>query len=221
MRRQLLSVVSLLAVTAPSAAAAANVDMMVVGRTQTLLSARAVRSPRGTVRIGHRHCAVPSRTALAALLAARLPVRVTDVAGCDPASMFVRRIGSDTNHGPGGWEYKIGHADPSAGAADPTGRLRPGQRLLWYWCTRAGACQRTLDLNFMFKHGVARITARGYDDTGHSRPVPGATVHFGSMSLTTNSRGIVDVPSTPGRFLVYATKPGLVQSFPTTVGVTP
>jgi len=186
-----------------------------------LSGARTVSLSASKVRIGHRTCTVPSGTALAGLLTAGLPVRVSDVAGCDPASMFVRRVAGEANHGVGGWEYKVGHSDPSAGAADPAGRLRGGLRLLWYWCVRAGACERTLDLGFQFHHGVARVTVRGYDDTGHGRLVPGATVHFGTLSLTTNGAGYVDVPDAPGRYLVYATKPGMVRSFPTEVGVTP
>src|SRR5581483_2644528 len=190
-------------------------------RTHTLLGARTVTLAQGRIRIGHRNCRVPAGTALSGLIAAGLPVGVSDVAGCDPASMFVRRVGGETNHGLGGWEYKVGHSDPSAGSADPAGRLRGGLQLLWYWCVRAGACERTLDLSFHFHHGVARITVHGYDDTGHGRPIPGATVHFGTTSLRTNSGGYVDVPSTPGRYLVYATKPGMVRSFPNVVGVTP
>ncbi len=219
MRRAIL-IVAVLAGAAP-AAAAPRVEMMVVGRSHPLLGARTVTLKQGKVRIGHRRCKVPAGTALAGLLAARLPVGVSDVAHCDPASMFVRRIRGEANHGLGGWEYKVGLSDPSAGAADPAGRLRAGQTLLWYWCIRAGACQRTLDLSFQFHHGVARVTVRGYDDTGHGKLIAGATVHFGTRLLTTNTRGYVDVPSTPGRYLVYASKRGMVQSFPTEVGVTP
>jgi hypothetical protein len=221
MRRAVLAALTFLAVATPGAAAAVKVPMMVVGRTQTLLAARNVTLKPASVTIGHRHCAVPAGTALAGLLAARLPVHVTDVAGCDPASMFVKRIGRDANRGQAGWEYKVGHTDPSAGAADPAGRLRAGQQVLWYWCVRAGACQRTLDLAIRFKNKSARIRVRGYDDTGHGGPVAGATVHFGSTTLTTDSRGIATIPLTAGRYVVYATKPGLVQSFPTTVGITP
>jgi hypothetical protein len=219
--KRLALALAVLGLVPASAAAATRVQMMVVGRSATLLSARTVTLSRTSVRIGHRNCKVPAGTALAGLLSVRLPVRVTDVAGCDPAAMFVRRIREDANHGLGGWEYKVGHADPSAGAADPAGRIGGGQRLLWYWCVRAGACQRTLDLSFQFHHGVARVTVRGYDDNGHGRLVGGATVHFGTLALRTNSGGYVDVPSAPGRYLVYATKAGMVQSFPTEVGVSP
>ena len=221
MRRATLAAALALAVLAPGAVAATRAEMMVVGRAKTLVAARTVFLHKARVRIGHRHCAVPAGTALAGLLSLHVAVRVTDVAGCDPASMFVRRIGPDANHGAAGWEYKVQHSDPSAGAADPAGRIGAGQQVLWYWCLHAGACQRTLSLSFLFKRGVARITAHAYSDTGRGSIVPGATVHFGTMLLTTNSRGFVDVPQTPGRYMVYATKPGLVQSFPTTVGVAP
>jgi hypothetical protein len=222
MRRSAAVVALVLSAAVPTAAAAApRVQMMVVGRTKTLVAARAITLKRTTVKIGHRRCAVPAGTALAGLVATHVAVRVTDVAGCDPASMFVRQIGPDANRGLGGWEYKIGTRDPSAGAGDPAGRVRAGQQVLWYWCVRAGDCQRTLSLSIRFlgKIRIARVHVRGYDDTGHARAIAGATVHFGALTFTTNPRGIANVPMTPGRYTVYADKPGLVQSFPTKVAI--
>jgi hypothetical protein len=221
-RRALLCTVAPLAAVLPgSAAAASRVQMMVVGRSRTIVQARSVTLRQTTVRIGHRRCKVPGGTALAGLLATHVPVRVTDVAGCDPASMFVRRIGTETNHGFAGWEYKVGKRDPSTGAADPAGRIEPGQQVLWYWCKRADDCQRTLAVTIVFrsKLKVARVHVRGYDDNGHGRAIAGATVHFGSAAYVTNAFGIADVPLTPGNYRVYATKQGLVPSFPTRVGI--
>jgi hypothetical protein len=221
-RALLLCVPALLALVPGTAAAATRVEMMVVGRSQTIVQARSVALRQTTVKIGHRRCKVPGGTALAGLLATHVPVRVTDVAGCDPASMFVRRIAGERNRGFGGWEYKVGNRDPSAGAADPVGRIKPGQQLLWYWCVRADACQRTLAVTIVFrsKLKVARVHVRGYDDNGHAVAVAGATVHFGSATYVTKADGIADVPLTPGNYRVYATKPGLVQSFPMKVGIT-
>ena len=202
-----------------AAEASAKVEMMVVGRTHTVLAPRAVGLAAATVRIGRRNCRVPARTALAGLLASRVRVTVTDVAGCDPASMFVRSVGGQHNHGLGGWEYKIGYRAPSAGAADPSARIRPGQQLLWYWCERAGACQRSLALSVSYRHKAPHIQVLGFDDAGHGRPAARATVHFGSVTALTDARGFVAVPAVPGRYKVYATKPGAVRSFTTVVGV--
>ncbi len=219
MKRRALIAATILAVSAPSAAAATKVKIMVAGRTGTLLAPRTVKLGGGSVKIGPRRCTIPAGTALAALLAARLSVRVTDAAGCDPASMFVVRIGPDANRGLGGWEYKIGRADPSFGAADPGGRLRSGAQLLWYWCVRADACQRTLAVTAQFAASGVQFHVQGYDDNGHGRSIAGATVHIGSRSAVTNAHGWATVSLSPGHYQVYATKAGLVRSFSSEVGV--
>ena len=158
-------------------------------------------------------------TALAGLIDARQKPRVTDVAGCDPASMFVTKVGPDANHGFAGWEYKINHTSPSPSAGDPGGRLRAGQQLVWFWCVRASACQRTLALTVAGNRLSAtnRVTVTGYDDNGHGKRIAGATVHVDSTTVTTGADGTATVTLTPGRHTLYATKTGLVQSFPDTV----
>src|SRR5436305_2673461 len=88
---------------------APTVEEMVVGRRRTLTSARTVKLTATTVRIGRHRCSVPAGTPLAGLVETHATLKVTDVAGCDPASMFVTKVGPDANHGIQGWEYKIGH----------------------------------------------------------------------------------------------------------------
>jgi hypothetical protein len=135
---------------------------------------------------------------------------VTDVSGCDPASMFVTKVGHDANHGAQGWEYKVGHKSPSSSAADPGGRLKSNQQLLWFWCTRASACERTLEVTL--KGTTARVL--GYDDNGHAQAIAGATVHLDKLTATTGPDGTVQLTIAPGRHTLYTTKTGLVQSFP-------
>jgi hypothetical protein len=183
---------------------------MVVGRTRTLAGTRSVKLSTTSVQIGRHRCAVPAGTALAGLIATRLKPKVTDAAGCDPASMFVTKVGHDANHGSQGWEYKVGHKSPSTGAGDPSGRLKSGQRLLWFWCTRASACERTLDVSIL--GSTARVL--GYDDNGHGVPVAGATVHLDRQTVTTGSDGTARLTIGSGRHTLYATKSGLVPSFP-------
>ncbi len=197
----------------------ATVEMMVIGKTRTVMVARSVVLKANAITIGHRRCNVAAGTALAGLVDARLKPRVTNAAGCDPASMFVTKIGSDANHGIAGWEYKVGHTSPSPGAGDPGGRLRAGQQLLWFWCTRASACQRTLGLSVSGNRlsAVTRVTVSGYDDNGHGTRIAGATVHVDSTTAVTGADGTATVLVAPGRHTVYATKTGLVQSFPTVV----
>ncbi len=177
-----------------------QIVVMIVGRDGTIRRPRARKLRAGTVRIGHRRCRVPAGTPLAALLHTHLKLRVTDSAGCDPASMFVTKVGRDANRGAAGWEYKIDRADPSFGAADPAGRLHGGHALLWYWCDRAGACERTLTVaRTVFTPGGVTFSIVGYDDTGHGVPVAGATVHYGSLAGVTGPDGTVEVRPADGR----------------------
>jgi hypothetical protein len=220
MRRAGIAVVLATALIASAAASATtSVQMMVVGRTKTLLDARQVKLRAGTVKIGHSRCTVPADTALAGLVAARLAPRVTDVAGCDPASMFVTKVRRDANHGQAGWEYKVGHAAPSFGAGDPAGKLHTGAQLLWFWCLRASACQRTLSVTSQVRGGVEQFHVVGYDDNGHGRSVSGATVHAGSQKRVTNAHGWASVALGAGNYQAFATKSGMVRSFPIHVGV--
>lgn len=209
--------------TALTAATAATkpptVQMMVVGKRRTLLAARSVTLKPTSITIGRHRCSVAAGTALAGLIDARLKPRVTNAAGCDPASMFVMKVGPDANHGFAGWEYKINHTSPSPSAGDPGGRLRAGQQLVWFWCARASACQRTLALTVSGNRLMPtdRVTVTGYDDNGHGTHVAGATVHVDSTTVTTGADGTATVTVAPGRHTLYATKNGLVQSFPETV----
>jgi hypothetical protein len=183
---------------------------MVVGRGRVLLVARTLKLSATTIGIGHKRCRVPVATALAGLVASPLKLRVTDAAGCDPASMFVTRVGPDTNHGFSGWQYKIGHASPSRGAGEAAGRLRSGQQLLWFWCVRAGACERTLAVTY----AAGRFKVIGYDDNGHGKAIAGATIHVDNLTATTGSDGTAVLILAAAKHTVYATKTGLVQSFP-------
>jgi hypothetical protein len=213
------------AAAAPARQAAATrgaptVQMMVVGRTRVLSRARSVRLRGGTVRIGRHRCSVPSATPLAGLVAARLSLRATDAAGCDPTALFVTKVGPDRNHGFAGWQYKVGPASPAFGAGDPGQRLRGGTQLLWFWCVRATACQRTLALKSSSSaapaHGAPfTVKVLGYDDNGHGVPVRGATVRLSGEAVTTGTGGvaILVAPAQPGRYAVTADKSGLVPSF--------
>jgi hypothetical protein len=199
--------------------------MMVVGRSSTLLKPRSVALARRTVRVGRARCAVPSRTVLAGLVATRLSVKVTDAAGCDPAALFVARIGHDANRGQAGWQYKVGHASPSLGAGDPSGRIRSGSRVLWFWCVKAAACQRTLEVRPAARTvapGTALvIRVTGYDDNGKGKAIGGATVHLGFLTAVSAADGSVTVaaPAHAGRYQLAARKAGLVPSFPVEVVV--
>ena len=222
MTRLVLTFLAILAV-AP-AAAAAEVDVLVVGKTRVLEEGRGTLRA-ATVRTGGRRCRVAAGTPLAVLLRTGLPVRVRDYGSCsrdvrDGASLFVTRVGGDANRGRDGWVYKTGKRSGTRGAGDAGHRLRDGKRVLWFWC-RMGTdgCQRTLvarpESAQVAPGGVLRVTVRGFDDGGRGRAVAGATVRLADASAVTGSDGVaaLTVPDAPGRHGLTAERDGMVRSF--------
>lgn len=236
------------AAAAPAGAAPAGprVEAMIVGRDgRVAFAPRMVTAASATVAAGRRRCRVAAGTPLAALAAARRAggpaFGVVDLASAcssrtarDSAGLFVRQVGRDRNRGQAGWVYKVGTRAGTSGAADPAGpfgagRLRPGARVLWFWCQAALACRRSL----VVTPGARRVapgapltvTVRAYDDLGRGRAVRGATVTFGAARAITGAggravlagAGMAGTPAAPGRYRVGATAPGAVPAFGETV----
>jgi hypothetical protein len=200
------------------------VQQMVVFRSGRAVARRV--STRGLrARVERRRCAMGRATALAALL--RRPparVRLVDFGSCsrrprDAGGLFVRGIGRDLNRGQDGWVYKVGRRAATAGAADPAGafgrgRLRPGQRVTWFYCRLVRAsCQRTLALKAAPAPGGVAVTVSGYDDEARGVRVAGATVRLGSAEQVTDASGVARFAVDPGTYRTFAAKPGLVRSF--------
>ena len=170
-----------------------------------------------------RRCRIAARTPLSMLVRTwfgRLRLR-DDFGSCpgSAAGLYVVRIGPDAEKGAGGWVYKVGRRAATAGAGDPSGpfgrgRLRRGQRVLWFYCRRAGDCQRTLAVRTSVEPaGQLTVRVTGYDDNGRGIRVEGATVTIDSLELQTDAEGIARAAVAPGRYAVVATRPGLVRSF--------
>jgi hypothetical protein len=222
----------------PAASApAASVELMVVGKDRTLEAPHAVRAKPARVRVGGRRCAVGADTPLAALLAGRVRVGLRDFGACgrsarDAGGLFVRQVGPDRNRGRDGWVYKVGRRAGTAPAADlsgpfGSGRLRAGQRVVWFWCvlSRAESCQRTLEASPAASRvapgGALRVTVSGYDDAGRGVRIAGATVRLGAGSAVTGADGVATVaaPAAAGTAELEAQAPGTVPSFPRRVRV--
>jgi hypothetical protein len=233
---RLLLLVALLVVAVPVSAEAATVRLMVVGKERVLREAAPVKFASRSVRVGGRRCAVGRATPLSVLAGTGLRLRLKDYGACgrsprDAGSLYVRAVGPDRARGAAGWVYKVGRRTGTAGAADPSGpfgrgRLRPGARVLWFWCVqeRGEACQRTLEVS-----SAARVTAgaplsvtvRGYDDNGRGVPVAGATVRLGTAVATTDSGGSATVTApAAGPARLTAERDGMVRSWPRKVAVT-
>ena len=237
MRRAVAAVLGfgVLALVAPAPAGAASVELMVVGKSRVLRKAAPVKLRARTVRVGGRRCAVGRATPLSVLAGARLPMRLKDYGSCsrsaaDAGALYVRKVGPDRARGRDGWVYKVGHRLGTTGAADPSGpfgngRLRRGQRVLWFWCALvAGRCPLTLEVRpeaTQVAAGAAlRVTVAGYDDDSARVAVGGATVRLGTSVTTTDGDGVA-VVSAPaaGRVRLTAERDGMIRSFPRRITV--
>jgi hypothetical protein len=233
MRRLVLLAIAAALLWAPTAHAA---TVMVVGRGDALLfGPRQVAAAKRSIDVGRHRCTVGAGTPLSLLLGTRLRLDARDEGACgrSPASagaIYVEAVSGQRERGLGGWVYKVGHVIGTTGAGDPSGPFGTGRlvgrraRLLWFWCVRAGDCQRTLEVRAADGIGrgkMLRVTVRAYDDFGRRVPARGATVRFGPSSATTDRAGVATLPapSAAGRYRVAATHPGMVRSFPVGVRV--
>jgi hypothetical protein len=222
---------------APAVAGArGTVDVMVVGKTRTLVPVKHVPLKKRFVGIDGRRCAIGRATPLSVLAGTGISFRLVDYGACsrrprDAGSLYVRKIGPDRAKGRDGWVYKVGRRSGSAGAADPAGpfgtgrRLRAGQQVLWFWCVKDArdACQRTLETSSaesVAPGAPLAVTVRGYDEAGKGVAIAGATVRLGDATAVTGADGVATVIApAAGSYAVEASKAGLVQSFPRSVTV--
>ncbi len=222
--------------------AAVSVQAMVVGRGGAVLSsARTVLAVAARVRIAGRSCTVAPATPLAALIALRNAggpaFTLHDYGHCDasPADsseLFVSSVGGQRNSAQNGWVYEVNGVAGSTGAADPSGplgngrRLASGARVLWFYCQMGvQGCQRTLSVapqaSTVAAGAPLTVTVTGANERGAHTSVAGATVTLGTSSASTLGSGeaTVAAPRVPGRYLLTATAPGMVLSFPVAVQV--
>jgi len=217
------------------------VQTMVVGQGGTILSGpRNVQDGPSSVAVAGRRCSVAAGTPLGALASlGRLggpAFLLRDYGRCGAAArnsgqLFVYSVAGQKNRGQSGWEYKAGGIAGSTGAADPSGirgdgrLLRSGQRVLWFWCeATAGGCQRTLEVSAaqtVGRSGTLAVRVTGFDNEGRGAAVAGAVVKLGTDFVTTGASGRASliVPSSPGRYVLSATRRGLVPAFPETIVV--
>ena len=202
---RLLVVTLALALAAPAGAS----ELLVVGRHGTLYGPHAVKAKRARA----HGCRVPARTAMAALLAGPLKVRVRDYGACAAGGLYVRAVAGQREHGRDGWVYKLAHDAPGIGAAEPSQRTRG--RVLWFWCVKGRhGCQRTLDATASRTGpGAVRVVVTAYDDNGKGVPAAGATVRCGQASALTDAKGVATLIAGSSCRRVVATQAGRVRSF--------
>jgi hypothetical protein len=224
-----LLLITIAALAVPGTAAAAKVDLMVVGKERVLRAPKEVRLKQRTVKVAGRRCRLAAATPLAVLAATKLKLGLRDYGRCgkrprDAAGLYVTRIKREREKGRGGWVYKIGRRAPSLGAADLTRKLRDGQRVTWFWCEQddSGGCQRTLearpDRTKAAPGETLTVTVRGYDDHGKGIAVEGVTVTLGPATAVTDAAGTAVLTVAESGEL-EATREGFVRAFPVEVTV--
>jgi hypothetical protein len=222
-----LLLITIAALAVPGTAAAAKVDLMVVGKERVLRAPKEVRLKQRTVKVAGRRCRLAAATPLAVLAATKLKLGLRDYGRCgkrprDAAGLYVTRIKREREKGRGGWVYKIGRRAPSLGAADLTRKLRDGQRVTWFWCEQddSGGCQRTLearpDRTTAAPGETLTVTVRGYDDHGKGIAVEGVTVTLGPATAVTDAAGTAVLTVAESGEL-EATREGFVRAFPVEV----
>jgi hypothetical protein len=200
------------------AAASPTVDAQVVDRAGRVVGPREVRVAALRVRSEGRTCRLSAGLPIGVLRALRAPFRAEG--SC--SALYVSEVRRQRERGAGGWVYKVGRRLPGVSASAPSGRLRSGQQVTWFWCVQAGACQRTLATRSAITDGTLRVTVTGYDDRGRGVRVAGATVAIRQgdqvTSTPTGADGTLAVPAAPGAaYEVRATRRGLIPSFPEAV----
>ena len=224
--------------TTSAARAGGRVQVMVVGKSKTVVEAVTLQARPAVVRASGRACKVNGSTPLAALVAAldkrRVGRHVRDFGTCarrngrSSGQLFVDRIDGERNRGQDGWVYKVNDFARSVGAADTSApRLRAGARVLWLYCVMdatARSCQRSLRVGADNAAGppgsVLRVLVEGYDDQRDKQPVAGATVTLGPVSATTDASGHASlVRPAAGTYSLGATAPGTIPAFPLKVKV--
>jgi hypothetical protein len=212
---------AVLAAPAPAGAAGPRVEARIIDRSGDVVGPRTVRVDQVRFRSSGRSCRLRSGSPVGVLreLGARFRAR----GACD--SVYVFQVGGDRGTGAQGWVYKVGRRLPSVSASDPSARLRTGQRVTWFWCVRAGNCQRTLEVvpeaRTVAPGGSLRVRVRAYDDFGRGRNQGGALVSLGTSTAVTAADGTATLtaPADPGRVTLLAERDGLVPSFAERISV--
>jgi hypothetical protein len=210
----------------------ARVPVLLAGRS---VSARGVvRAGATLVQVAHGRCKVGASTPLAALAPLlrreRIGYGIRDYGSCSrknaagSGQLFVWKIGKDLNRGNDGWFYKVNDRAPEVGAADPASRVQTGDRLLWFYCEfdeSARSCQRSLRLVPLdgSASGDLRVLIRGYDNAGRWKPVAGATVSTGPLTVLSAADGVATLAAGTGGHTVTARKDGMVDAFPVKVSL--
>lgn len=111
-----------------------------------------------------------------------------------------------------GWLYRVNGVSPPVGADALD--VSDGDEVLWYYGTYdASPVAVAVSSRALPVGNVLTVRARQLDAAGAATPLPGATVHVGSLVATADAAGEVTVTmNAPGTFGVRAHKAGHIRS---------
>jgi hypothetical protein len=123
---------------------------------------------------------------------------------------YVDSIGGEAASGQEGWLYLVNAVAPNVGAG--VYPLKGADDVVWYWGDAGWKPTRlTLSASSAPSAGSA-VASVQYFDSASWLPLPGATVHAGSSTLTTDASGTVVLALPDGAYRVFAEKSGYVRS---------
>jgi hypothetical protein len=123
---------------------------------------------------------------------------------------YLDQINSDAAQGAKGWLYAVNSISPSVGAADYV--LKENDSVLWYYADYNDKLTRlSLDKTEIGSGESVKGTVE-YFDAANWHVLDGATLHFGSLTGTTDATGIATMTPADGLYDIYADKSGYVRS---------
>ena len=118
-----------------------------------------------------------------------------------------------------GWLYRVNGISPMVGADQYT--VVEGDEVLWYYGTYdASPTVAVVPVSPAVEGAVITVTAQQLDPSGVPSPLPGATVHLGSVSAVADAQGEATfVAGTVGDYSVVVECAGYIRSAAKTVRV--
>lgn len=123
---------------------------------------------------------------------------------------YLSQIGNDVAASLSGWQYAVNLTIPNIGAADY--QLQTNDEVLWYFGAWDDKLTRlTVDSTTIAsgQNGHATVEYKNGDTWS---PLSGATLYFGTTTLTTNEQGQVSLSGNDGYYRIFAEKPGFVRT---------
>ena len=123
---------------------------------------------------------------------------------------YLDQINSDTAAGLKGWLYFVNNISPNIGAASYM--LQPSDTVLWYFGDFDWLPTRLVMDNSKIGGGASAVATVEEFKNQAFAPLPGATIHFGATSATTDANGKATISANPGFYQISAEKNGYVRS---------